>query len=308
MLTTVTGIVIRERSVGEQDKFIDLLTADQGVLEVSVRGAKKITSRHGAASQLYAYGQYCLDSRRDRYYLNSAQVERIFYDLRQDLTRLSLATYFSELIGFAVGAEHAKSDILRLLLNTLHYLEEGSRPVPLLKALFELRFLTELGMMPDIVCCDVCGEYAPAQLIFRLQAGNFICAHCAGEIAPDREQMPVSGSVLQAVRPRIQAAYPGDPQPMPVQCKGVCCAPSILHPGLQQAPGCRSGTPSFPQRRMPDKSALHAVLPDSRENKPAFQVPMRPEESPGCSPRSPLLHTAVAPPPGKTQVIPPVSG
>ncbi len=39
MLTTVTGIVIRERSVGEQDKFIDLLTADQGVLEVSVRGA-----------------------------------------------------------------------------------------------------------------------------------------------------------------------------------------------------------------------------------------------------------------------------
>ena len=103
MLTTVTGIVIRERSVGEQDKFIDLLTADQGVLEVSVRGAKKITSRHGAASQLYAYGQYCLDSRRDRYYLNSAQVERIFYDLRQDLTRLSLATYFSELIGFAVG-------------------------------------------------------------------------------------------------------------------------------------------------------------------------------------------------------------
>ena len=54
MLTTVTGIVIRERSVGEQDKFIDLLTAEHGVLEVSVRGAKKITSRHGAASQLYA--------------------------------------------------------------------------------------------------------------------------------------------------------------------------------------------------------------------------------------------------------------
>ena len=132
MLTTVTGIVIRERSVGEQDKFIDLLTAEHGVLEVSVRGAKKITSRHGAASQLYAYGQYCLDSRRDRYSLNSAQVNRIFYDLRQDLTRLSLANYFSELIGFAVGAEHAKSDILRLLLNTLHYLEEGSRPVPLL--------------------------------------------------------------------------------------------------------------------------------------------------------------------------------
>lgn len=200
MLTTVTGIVIRERSVGEQDKFIDLLTAEHGVLEVSVRGAKKITSRHGAASQLYAYGQYCLDSRRDRYYLNSAQVNRIFYDLRQDLTRLSLANYFSELIGFAVGAEHENSDILRLLLNTLHYLEEGSRPVPLLKALFELRFLTELGMMPDIVCCDVCGEYAPSQLIFRLQAGNFVCSPCAGELAPDREQMPVSGSVLQAVR------------------------------------------------------------------------------------------------------------
>lgn len=110
------------------------------------------------------------------------------------------------------------------------------------------------------------------------------------------------------IRPRIQAAYPGDPQPVPVQCKGFCCAPSILHPAVQQAQGCHSGIPSFPQRMMPDKSAWHAALPDSRENKSAFQVPMRPEESPGCPPRFPLLHTAVAPPPGKTQVIPSVAG
>ncbi|MBQ6212802.1 MAG: recombination protein O N-terminal domain-containing protein, partial [Ruminococcus sp.] len=30
-MTTVEGIVLKERSVGEQDKFIDILTKESGV-------------------------------------------------------------------------------------------------------------------------------------------------------------------------------------------------------------------------------------------------------------------------------------
>ena len=38
-MLTIDGIVIRERSVGEQDKFIDVLTAKDGVIEISVKVA-----------------------------------------------------------------------------------------------------------------------------------------------------------------------------------------------------------------------------------------------------------------------------
>ena len=55
LMITIEGIVLRERSVGEADKFIDILTRDRGVLEASVKGAKKINGKSGSSSQLFAY-------------------------------------------------------------------------------------------------------------------------------------------------------------------------------------------------------------------------------------------------------------
>ena len=55
------GIVLKERSVGEQDKFIDILTKEKGVIEVSVKGAKKINGKTGGSAQLFAYSRFCLN-------------------------------------------------------------------------------------------------------------------------------------------------------------------------------------------------------------------------------------------------------
>lgn len=207
MLITLKGLVVRERTVGEADKFIDLLTAEQGLLEVSVRGAKKITGRSNGAVQLFSYATFCLDYRRERYYLNSVSPVHIFYPLREALDKLCLASYFCEVICAAVRPLAQNNEILRLTLNTLHFLEAGSRPIPLLKALFELRLITELGMMPNIVCCDVCGAYAPEQVCFFLQSGVFVCGDCRDDTTHSGERMTVSGTVLQAVRHIVLADF-----------------------------------------------------------------------------------------------------
>lgn len=44
------GIVLKERSVGEQDKFIDILTKEKGVIEISAKGAKKINGKNGSSA------------------------------------------------------------------------------------------------------------------------------------------------------------------------------------------------------------------------------------------------------------------
>lgn len=207
MLTTLTGLVVRERTVGEADKFIDILTDSHGLIEVSVRGAQKMTAKHGSAAQLFAYSTFCIAQRKERYYLNSASPIHIFYGLRQSIEGVSLASYFAEVLCAAVRPVEQKSDILRLMLNTLHFLEKESRPLPLLKALFELRLLTELGMMPNIICCDICGEYTPEQLEFYLQSGIFICKDCAAQSADYSEHMTVSGNVLQAIRHIVLADF-----------------------------------------------------------------------------------------------------
>ena len=198
-MTTVEGIVLKERSVGEQDKFIDILTRESGVLEVSVKGAKKINGRSGSSSQLLAYSRFCIDKRGNYLYLNSAEPIHIFYGLRDSLKKISLASYFAEVMRFCIRPEAQNGDVMRLMLNCLHYLENGERDEKLLKAVFELRLMSETGYMPDVVACRSCGVFEPEELFFCIGDGGFYCADCF-ESGASEDHMKIKLPVLSAVR------------------------------------------------------------------------------------------------------------
>ncbi len=198
-MVIMEGIVLKERSVGEQDKFIDILTKEKGVIEVSVKGAKKINGKTGSSSQLFAYSRFCLNQRGERLFLNSAEPIHIFYDLRSSLSRISLASYFADILRFCINPETHSGEVMRLFLNALHYLEKGSRDEKLLKSVFELRLMSEIGYMPDILACRVCGAFEPEELFFSISDGRFFCKDCfADESVSDfiKMEMPV----LRAIR------------------------------------------------------------------------------------------------------------
>ena len=143
MLITIKGIVIRERTVGETSKFIDVLTENLSVIEINVRGCKKINSKNCAAAQLFAYSRFCLNKRKGMYYINSAEPINIFYKLRTDLQKLSLASYISELVSYVVGNEGNVKIYLNFSQYTpFHFHDE--RPLELLKSIFEIRFMSEI--------------------------------------------------------------------------------------------------------------------------------------------------------------------
>ena len=198
-MTTVEGIVLKERSVGEQDKFIDILTGESGVLEVSVKGARKINGKSGSSTQLLAYSRFCIDKRGSYLYLNSAEPIHIFYGLRDSLSKISLASYFAEVMRFCIKPEAQNGDIMRLMLNCLHYLETGEREERFLKALFELRLMSEIGYMPDVVACRSCGVFEPEELFFCIADGGFYCADCF-ENESETNYMKIKLPVLSAVR------------------------------------------------------------------------------------------------------------
>ncbi len=199
-MLTVKGVVLTQRQVGEQDRYIDILTDDHGVLEVLVKGAGKINSKSGSGAQLFAYSDFCLRSMKRGYVLNSVSPIRIFYQLRNSVTAVALASYFSQVLQFSVLPQASTPEIQRLLLNCLHYLSEGTHPQEILKCIFELRLAALLGFMPDVVMCRSCGCYLPEELVFSVEKGSFCCKDCYHPTDGTTLDIAMPAGTLRAIR------------------------------------------------------------------------------------------------------------
>lgn len=204
-MTTLEGIVLCERTVGEQDKFIDVLTKEKGLIEIAVKGARKINGKSSSATQLFAYSKFCYDVRKEKLHLNSVEPIHIFYGLRNSLTALSLASYFADILRFSTASLTDSGNVLRLFLNTLYFLEKGLRSEAILKSIFELRLMAETGFMPDVVCCRECGVFEPQELYFSFKDYGFRCAEC--NLSGDIDAYRLTVTELTAIRHIVLADF-----------------------------------------------------------------------------------------------------
>ena len=195
-IETVRGLVLRETVYGETDKLIDLLT-ESGIRTVGVRGARKPGSKYAAVTQAFTYGEYCLRVTGERRWLDSAVMQSAFLGLRTRLDALALAAYFSELIR-KTATDQPQPQFLRLFLLCLHHLDRDDLPLPQIKAIFELRLMTELGMMPNLVCCGSCMRYLPPVPVLRIAEADLLCGDCTEP--GESDALFVTQSTLRAAR------------------------------------------------------------------------------------------------------------
>lgn len=199
------AIVIRERSAGEDDKLLTLLCRREGVITAYARGAKKVKSAVGPSCGLLAYSSFQLFHSRDRYIIDRADTINLFFGLRQDIEKLSLASYLAEAACTAVPTGRESELFLRLMLNCLHFLEKDICPPRQVKAVFELRSLAMSGFMPDLVACSGCGCYEAEKMFFFPLEGTLRCINCAGDV--QQEGLPLPAGVLAAMRHIVYSQF-----------------------------------------------------------------------------------------------------
>lgn len=172
------GLIIKEQNIGESDRLVTVLTRQEGIVRAFVRGAKNLKSRSASSTQLLCYSRLSIYKGRDRYIIDDAHPEQVFFELRQDMEKLTLAQYFCEL-ALTLAPENAEADdFLRLMLNALFYLAHDKRPALLLKPVVEMRMLSMAGYMPDLIGCQECGEYEADTMLFLPRLGVLYCSQC----------------------------------------------------------------------------------------------------------------------------------
>lgn len=202
MRLTTDALIIRENNnIGEADRFVNALTRDLGVVRASARGARNIKNRSNSATQLLSYSRLTLYKGREKYIIDDAEPLQVFFEVRGDIVKLSLAQYFCELAGVLAPREEPAEEFLRLLLGGLHYLSKGSRNIRQIKAVVELRGLCLSGYMPDLTGCALCHQDNGEPLFLLPREGVLCCRACLER----QSALALSPTVLAALRHVVYA-------------------------------------------------------------------------------------------------------
>ena len=196
MRTNTDGLILKEQNIGEKDKLVTVLTRHNGLVRAFVRGAKSVNNRKNSSTGMFCFSKLCLYKTKESYILDEAEPIELFFELRNDLEKLSLAQYFSELIITLVQEDEPAEDYLRLTLNSLYFLAKGKMPIEQVKAITELRLMCIAGYMPNLVACDRCGEYETDTMYFDVEDGLLYCENCMS----DSMLFPLDIGLIKALR------------------------------------------------------------------------------------------------------------
>lgn len=197
MYLTIRGIVLRIADYNDHDALLTVLTQEHGKLTLKARGLRRKNSPLAAVCQLLVFGEFSVFEYRGKYNINEAVVLNLFQGLRNDLERLSLASYFAQVAEVLSQEDSPTPELQSLLLNCLYALASLDLPTDQVKAVFELRSISLSGFMPDLVGCHVCGSQTPER--FDLSSGLLECAHCR-DASSQGIRLPIDASVLDAMR------------------------------------------------------------------------------------------------------------
>ncbi|MDR0820980.1 MAG: DNA repair protein RecO [Oscillospiraceae bacterium] len=176
---TVRGIVIGRRDIGEQNRFLDILTDEYGVIEATCYGARKVGGKNSSCGNLFSFCDYSLTKTALRYSVDSAETVYGFFGLAKDFGSYALACYLAELTRGTSAPEQPHLGFTRFFAATLYQIEKGSISRNEIKALFELKLSHLLGILPEFVFCSSCGE-SPGVLYLSIAEGEAICDDCGG--------------------------------------------------------------------------------------------------------------------------------
>ena len=113
MQLSTDGIVLKEGELRENDKVLTILTQDYGLITAFANGARRLNSRLAAGASFLCYSDMRLFFNKGKYVLDDAFPKNIFYDIREDIESLSLASYLSELAQALAPVGDAAGDFLR---------------------------------------------------------------------------------------------------------------------------------------------------------------------------------------------------
>lgn len=176
----VEGLVLRRWNAREADKWVSLLTREQGKLRLRVRGARKQGSKMGMLSEPLNILRTRVVRGRHQPLMVQPQMVMTYLKVRGDLERLSAALALMELLDRWLPEEHAEPLVYETVLSALNALEAGQH-VQAVMGWTLWRLLKLFGYCPELDACARCHHsHSEGEWTLNPAEGHLLCARCAG--------------------------------------------------------------------------------------------------------------------------------
>ncbi len=172
----VEGIILKETNYSESSKILNVLTKEYGLLGILSRGCRNMKSKLRASSRKLIYAKFNIYYKKDGLStLISTDIINSYKNILSNLDKISYATYIIDLTSQVIK-QSDKKEIFDILRSSLEKIEEGLDEA-VITSIVELKYLSYLGVMPNIDECSLCGD---KENIITLsgKAGGLICKNC----------------------------------------------------------------------------------------------------------------------------------
>lgn len=190
------GIVIKEVNTGEADRVVTILCKNYGRITGFAKGARRPKNRISAGTQLLCYSDFILFKGKDMYNISSCDIIESFYEIRNDLVKLTCSAHIMDLIADVIQENQPASKVLQLFLNSLFMLAKTDKSPELVTRIFEFRFLSILGYAPNIKVCCKCSSDDFNEVFFSFKNCGLLCSSCRND---DPSAIRISQGAVKAL-------------------------------------------------------------------------------------------------------------
>ncbi len=173
------GFVLKTQDYRDTSLLATFYTRDFGKVKAIIKGGRDARYRYGSTLEPFSLNEIIVYHRRrgDLHLVTSAELVERFEILRRDLNYLGTSTYLLELVDQLTDTGHPHTEVFDLLHETLRYMCEGNS-CRAASRIFEVKLMTEMGLMPELSQCVRCGEEQDKDGYFSIASGGVVCTGC----------------------------------------------------------------------------------------------------------------------------------
>jgi DNA repair protein RecO (recombination protein O) len=197
MIVKTEAIVLKSFDFRETSKIVTFYTREFGKIKGVMKGIRKDSRKFGSSVDKFTVNDIVFYQHRnsDIHLVSQCDMKEFYGPIRQDLKRMTAASYILELVDAILPVEQKNEDVYQLILQYLASLQ-SDQDINKLVHIFQIKTLLYSGFRPHLDSCVKCTKKVQGQTRFSMKLGGLVCDVCRTNEA---EVSPISRGTVASI-------------------------------------------------------------------------------------------------------------